>query len=156
MDISSFYKDKVVLITGATMGIGKELARQVLVNGGKVVITSRDSVRLQKTEQEFAIYNTSVLGVNTDVVNYENNEILIQKAVKRFGKLDVIITNAALSCYGAIEIIKPGVARQVIDVNIYGSLFPVIAALPELKKTQGSILFISSVAGLYGIPEYSA
>jgi short-subunit dehydrogenase len=156
MNPASYYKDKVVLITGSSMGIGKELARQVLIHEGKVVITARNAARLNSVTDEFKKFNANILLHVGDVTDYDNNVSLIQKTIDRFGRLDVLINNAALSCFGEVEIMKPEVARQVIDANIYGSLFPVMAALPELKKTQGAILFVSSVAGFHGLPGYSA
>ena len=156
MNLSDFYKDKVVLVTGSSMGIGKELSRQVLIHGGKVVMTARNATRLNAVAVEFKEYADNILIHAGDATDYENNALTVQKTIARFGKLDVLINNAALSCFGEVEMMKPEVARQVIDVNIYGSLFPVMVAIPELKKTKGSVLFISSLAGFHGLPGYSA
>lgn len=156
MNPIQFYKDKVVLITGSSMGIGKEIARQILDYGGKVVITGRNKDRLAKVSQEFEKSTQNILIHVSDASNYEDNLLLVKKIINRFGKLDVLITNAAISCYGEVGKVNPEVVRQVINTNIYGSLFPVMALLEELKKTRGSVLFISSVAGFYGVPGYSA
>lgn len=156
MNLSNYYKDKVVIITGSSMGIGKELARQVLIHGGKVVMTARNAARLNAVLDEFKIYTGKILIHVGDVTDNASNINLIKKTIDRFGKLDIIVNNAALSCFGEVEIMKPEVARQVIDTNIYGCLFPVMAAIPELKKSHGDILFVSSIAGLYGLPRYSA
>lgn len=156
MNISTFYKNKVVIITGSSMGIGKELAKQILACGGKVVITGRNAMRLQAVAAEFSEYEQALLMHVGDVSDYENDKTLIEKTIRHFGKLDVLINNAGLSGFGEVETLNASAIRQVIDTNIYGSLFPVMAALPELKKTGGSILFISSLAGFYGLPSYSA
>jgi NADP-dependent 3-hydroxy acid dehydrogenase YdfG len=156
MSLSAFYKDKVVLVTGSSMGIGKELARQVLILGGKVVITARHAERLNAVLEEFKDFTANILVHAGDVTDYDNNILLIEKTIDRFGRLNILINNAALSCFGDVEMMKPEVARKVIDTNIYGCLFPVMAALPELKKSHGSILFVSSVAGFHGLPGYSA
>ncbi|MFM9943847.1 MAG: SDR family NAD(P)-dependent oxidoreductase [Bacteroidia bacterium] len=142
-------------MTGSSMGIGKELVRQILINGGKVVITARDKERLKMVAEEFEIYRDNILIQDGDITHFETNEMIVKKTIERFGKLDVLITNAGFSCYGNVEIINPGVVKKVVDVNIYGSLFPVMASILELKKSRGSILFISSLAGLYGLPGYS-
>lgn len=155
MKHSSFFKDKVAVITGSSMGIGKELARQILINGGKVVLTGRDAARLETTEKEFEMYSEAILIHKGDVSNFELNQILINKTIERFGRLDILITNAGLSGYGEVEMLKPGVARNIIDTNIYGTLFPIMAAIPEIKKNKGSVLLISSIAGFYGLPQYS-
>lgn len=156
MKISAFYKNKVVLITGSSMGIGKELAKQILTSGGKVVINGRDEEKLKATEKEFEDHTANLLTIAGDITDYNTCELLIQGTIDRFGRLDILITNAGLSCFGDVETMKHQIARQIIDTNIYGTLFPIMAAIPELKKTSGSILLISSIAGLHGLPGYSA
>lgn len=155
MSLQSFYSDKVVLITGASMGIGKELARQVLEAGGKAVITGRHESRLHTAQAEFADYADQLLIHAGDVADHKDNQALVEKIIAHFGKLDVLINNAGVSCFGEVEALQEDVVRQVVDTNIYGSVFPVMAAIPELKKTKGSILFVSSVAGFHGLPGHS-
>jgi dehydrogenase/reductase SDR family protein 7B len=156
MTNTKFYKDKVVIITGSSMGIGKELARQILLLGGKVVITGRNEERLLIVQQEFSDYSDSVLYHCGDASDYTNNQELIKSTLDRFAKIDVLINNAGLSGFGEIGKMNMKSTKDIIDANIYGSLFPTMAALPELKKTNGSILFISSIAGLHGLPGYAA
>ena len=156
MNLQSYYKNKVVLVTGSTLGIGKELANLLLSLGAKVIITGRDSKKLEALKTEFAHWNDNILYHQGDVTDQASNLILIEKIIQRFGKLDVLINNAALSGFGTVDKMQAEVAKQIIDANIYGSLFPVIAALPELKKSKGNILFVSSISGYFGIPEYSA
>jgi NADP-dependent 3-hydroxy acid dehydrogenase YdfG len=152
----SYYTNKVVIITGGSAGIGKEIARQILEQGGKVVLTGRNNERLQAVLSEFSIYQKNILLHQGDIANMESNEEMVAKTIICFGKIDVLINNAGLSCFGEVEKMTAETARQIIDTNIYGSLYPVIACLPELKKTKGAVLFISSVAGLHGLPGYSA
>lgn len=155
MGLAKFYTNKVVLITGGSMGIGKEVAKQALHLGAKVIITGRSIERLKKTEKEFSDYQNNIMIFQGDVKDFESNQRLIIACIERFGKLDVVIANAGLSCFGNIEEMDFNVAREIIDANIYGSLFPAKVAISELKKTSGSILFISSIAGFYGLPGYS-
>lgn len=156
MKTAHYFKDKVVLVTGSTMGIGKELAFQLLTHGSKVVITGRHKKRLENIELEFAGWKENILVLQSDVCSYTSNEEVVKKILQKFGSLDVLITNAGLSCYGTLQDLQPFVAKEIIDTNIYGSLFPVKAALSELIKNKGSVLFVSSIAGLYGLPGYSA
>jgi short-subunit dehydrogenase len=156
MSLQHFYQDKVVLITGASMGIGKEMAKQVLELGGKVVLTARNATRLDTVKQEFNQYADRLLIHAGDVTSYEDNILLMVKIYQHFGRLDVLINNAGMSCYGEVAEVKPEVARQVIDTNIYGSLYPVITALKHFENTLGSIMFVSSIAGFHGLPAYSA
>lgn len=155
MSLQDFFRNQVVLVTGASMGIGKELAKQVLELGGKVVMTGRNEERLLQVQHEFEKYASNILIHAGDAASYENNDLLMDKIYKRFGVLNVIINNAGMSGYGSLEMLKPEVAKQVIDTNIYGSVFPVMAALKYFKTSLHSILFVSSIAGFHGLPAYA-
>jgi len=152
---NSFFKDKVVIITGSSMGIGKELAHQVLKAGGKVVLNARNAVKLENTRNAFNMFADNILVHPSDVRDYTQDVSLIKSTIDRFGRLDILITNAGVFSSGKVENTLPEVARQVIDTNIYGSLFPIMAAIPELKKSKGSILLVSSLAGLHGMPGHT-
>jgi short-subunit dehydrogenase len=151
----SFFINKVVIVTGASMGIGKELAYQLLQLGSKVVLASRNLAKLQNVKEDFKEFSDSILIQIVDVTDHAQNLVLIEETIKKFGRLDILITNAGLSSFGEIEKTRPEVAKQVIDTNIYGSLFPIMAAIPELKKSNGSIMLISSLAGLHGLPGHA-
>ncbi len=153
--LENFYANKVVLITGGSMGIGKTLAWLVLKNGGKVVITGRNQERLQALSDEWSAYSSQFLAVAINVTNFEGQAALMQQISKRFGNLDVLINNAALSAYGRLESTDPQVIHSLIDTNIKGLLFTTRAALPLLRESKGHILFISSLAAFYGLPDYS-
>jgi short-subunit dehydrogenase len=152
----TFFTNKVVIVTGASMGIGKELAYQLLQLGCKVVLASRNLAKLEKVKEDLTEFSDSMLIQIVDVTDHAQNLVLIEETIKKFGRLDILITNAGLSCFGEIEKTKPEVAKKVIDTNIYGSLFPIMAAIPELKKSKGSIMLISSLAGFYGLPGHAA
>lgn len=154
--MKDFYKNKVVLITGSSMGIGKEIALQALNLGAQVVINGRDLERLENMKNELSTFHENLLFLPGDVSDYSRNVAMVNTIIDIFGRLDVLITNAGLSCYGELEEMTSDTAKQTIDCNIYGSLFPARAALSELKKTKGNILFISSIAGFHGLPECSA
>lgn len=156
MSIEHFYKDKVVLITGASMGIGKELARQVLAFGGKAVLTARNEERLLGVQKEFEQYKDRMLIHTGDVANYEDSELLMEKIHGQFGKLDVLINNAGISCYGEMEKLQPEVIKQVVDTNIYGPVYQTMTALKKFKSSLDSVLFVSSIAAFHGLPEYAA
>jgi NADP-dependent 3-hydroxy acid dehydrogenase YdfG len=115
---NTFFKDKVVIITGSSMGIGKELAHQVLKAGGKVVLTARNAVKLENVKEAFNMFTDNILVHPSDATDYTQNVSLIKSTIDRFGKLDMLIANAGLSCFGEVENTLPEVARQVIDTNI--------------------------------------
>lgn len=153
--LAKFYQNKVVLITGGSMGIGKSLAWQVLQNGGKVVVTGRNVDRLAALTQEWSIYHDRLLALPLDVADHAGQEALIQQIQQRFGRLDILINNAALSAYGQLETTDPQVMSTLLDTNLKGVLFTTRAALPLLRESKGHILFISSLAAFYGLPDYS-
>jgi NAD(P)-dependent dehydrogenase (short-subunit alcohol dehydrogenase family) len=156
MKTSKFFKDKVVLITGASMGIGKDLAWQILQYGGKVIITGRNESRLLAVQDEFHIYSERLIIHNGDVANYENDVELIEKIILQFGRLDAVICNAGMSTdFGDLEITSDKVVEEIIDTNVKGSIFTSMAAIPKLKETKGSILFISSISAFQGQSGYA-
>lgn len=156
MTLRHFYKDKVVLITGASMGIGKELAKQALELGGKTVLTARNADRLTRVQQEFKQHADCILIHVGDVSCYEDNVLLMAKIQQHFGHLDILINNAGMSCYGELEKLQPEVVKQVIDTNIYGPIYQVMSALKQFKSTIDSVFFVSSIAGFHGLPAYAA
>ena len=155
MSLGKFYKDKVVIVTGGSMGIGKELAKQLLDFGAKVVITGRTLEKLQKVQAEFNATDQQLLLHAGDVASIDSNNELVNKCIAQFGRLDALINNAGMSAFGELGEVKELAVKQVLDTNIYGSVFPTMSAIDELKKSKGSILFVSSIAGLTGLPAYS-
>lgn len=155
MKLEKFYNGKVVLITGGSSGIGKELARQCLIMGAHVIITGRNQERLDLAKRDLGGLG-DLTAVVCDVTNYQLNLDLIHKIRLAYEGLDVLITNAGLSAYGDAMYSHPKVLKEVIDVNIYGSLFPAMAAFADLLPMGGSVLFVSSIAGFQGLPGYSA
>jgi short-subunit dehydrogenase len=119
------------------------------------VITGRTEARLQSVLNEFQNHNENMLIHVGDVVNYEGNINLIKKIIKYFGRLDVLINNAGVSTYGELEMLNCKVVDELINTNVKGAIFLYKAAISELKRTKGSVLFISSIAGFRGLPGYS-
>lgn len=156
MKSAEFYRNKVVLITGASMGIGKEMALQVLSYGGKVAITDINEARLLAVQHEQKEHSENMLIHMGDVGDYEDAAGLVEKVILRFGRLDVLVNNAGMSNDSAeLASFHQKVVDEIIDTNIKGSIFYSMLAIPELQKTRGSILFISSIASFRGLPGYS-
>jgi len=155
MDPFKYLNDKVVLITGGSMGIGKELARQAVEAGAKVIITGRSEQRLRSVTEEFAGMNENLVVHRGDAASYDDNLKLVGEIIARFGRLDIVISNAGISAYGDLEETHEKVVDELIGTNLKGSVFIYKAAIPELRKTKGSILFISSTAAFRGLPYYS-
>lgn len=149
------HKDKVVIITGSSMGIGKVMALEMLNNGAKVVLNARNPERLQKTYTELKAAGYPVIAVAGDVSKTEDCNNIVTKTLAAFGRIDVLVNNAGISMEGEVSELSPDVFRKVMEVNYLGSVYPTQAVLPELKKSKGSVIFMSSAAGVRGLPGFS-
>ena len=138
------------------MGIGKAIAFELCSQGANVVLNGRSADRLASTYQEFLGKGFSVIAVQADVTVPADCDQLIQKSLQEFGKIDFLINNASLSLCERFENLNPEVFDAVIKSNIHGSAYPTLKALPCIKQTKGSIIFISSAAGMIGLPTASA
>jgi len=150
------FKDKVVVITGSRMGIGKTLAIRIGELGAKLVINARNEDGLNKTKQELVNNGFEVLAVPGDVSKIEDCKKLINQTIKTYNKIDIVINNAGLSAKGLLENCDLETYKKMVDVNLLGSVYMTRIALPYIKKSSGSILFISSLAGINGLPFYSS
>jgi len=138
------------------MGIGKTIALELCKQGANVILNGRNADRLENTYQEFLKQGFSVLAVRADVTEPVECEMLVEKTLAAFGKIDVLINNAGLSMSERFENLHPEVFDAVVKSNIQGSAYPTLKALPSLKQTKGSVIFISSAAGMIGLPTASA
>lgn len=148
-------RNKTIIITGSSIGIGRTMARRMAQLGAKIVLNARNPERLEKTRAELSAEGFEVLAVAGDVSNYEDCKRLVEKTVEAFGQIDVLINNAGLSMEGEVSELHPDVFRKVMEVNYLGSVYPTQVALPYLKKTKGSVIFIGSAAGIRGIPGFA-
>jgi NADP-dependent 3-hydroxy acid dehydrogenase YdfG len=144
--MSKRIKDKVVVITGASSGLGEAAARRLGQNGAKLVLGARRLDRLQALAKELSL--GAGAAVQTDVAKYAEVKRLIDRAVQSHGRIDVIINNAGLMPLSPLERLKIDDWDRMIDVNIKGVLYGVAAALPHMKaQMSGHIINVSSVAG---------
>jgi NAD(P)-dependent dehydrogenase (short-subunit alcohol dehydrogenase family) len=150
------FKDKVAVITGSSRGIGKAIAIALARSGASVVINGLNQTRLKEAAMELQKIHTDVLGVCCDVSTPEGGQLLINEAISRFNRIDILINNVGISMRGNISELNPIVFKTVFESNVMGSICPMIPALPHLRQTQGSIVFISSIAGIRGLPMLSA
>lgn len=151
-----FYNGKVVLITGSSRGIGKVTAKKLCSYGAKVVLNGRNTDALEASVAELKSLSYDVLGINGDVSIPEECNALIEKIIDHFGTIDILINNAGISMRGCIDELDPKVFELVFSSNFYGAVYPTLSALPYLKKSKGSVVFVSSVAGIRGLPGLSA
>ncbi len=139
---------KVVVITGASSGLGEATARLLSTQGACVVLGARRFDRIQKLANELSAGGGKAIAIATDVTRYDQVGKLVDAAVQAFGRVDVMINNAGLMPNSPLERLKIDDWDRMIDVNIKGVLYGIAAALPHMKKQKaGHIINVSSVAG---------
>ncbi|MDB5175509.1 MAG: sadH [Candidatus Saccharibacteria bacterium] len=148
---------KVVVITGASSGIGKAVALSLAKQKYSLVIASRNSEKLQSVAKECQKAGAQILAITTDVSGQEAVEHLLQASVRRFGKVDIWINNASVIFYGRFLDIRPEEFRQVIETNLFGVVNGSRAALKHFKETsEGTLINISSGFGAVPAPFVSS
>ncbi|MCS6873472.1 MAG: SDR family NAD(P)-dependent oxidoreductase [Pyrinomonadaceae bacterium] len=153
--MSSFWKGKTVFITGASSGIGAEMARQVSAMGATVGLLARRFEELEKLRNEIESLGGKARVFAVDVTNYESCVQAVESFVTEFGKIDILVANAGIAgkVVNAWEI-EPKNFEQVIRVNLLGAVNIVRAVLPYmLERNEGQLVAISSLAGFRGLPK---
>ena len=145
-------KDKVVVITGGSSGIGKALALEFGKHGSKVLITGRNKETLDQAVQEIKNSGVNIVGFQADVSIESDNEKMASFALQHFGKIDVLINNAGISMRALFEDVDMSVVEKVMKTNFYGVMYATKYCLPSIIENRGSIVGISSVAGYRGLP----
>jgi dehydrogenase/reductase SDR family protein 7B len=145
-------RNKVVIITGASSGIGKALAFAFGRQGSKIVITGRDGSKLENTKTELTLEGINTLSIVADVSIELDNKKVVDETIAHFGKIDVLINNAGITMRALFNDVETDVIKKVMDINFYGMVYATKYALPEIIKSQGSVIGISSIAGYRGLP----
>jgi 3-oxoacyl-[acyl-carrier protein] reductase len=141
-------RDTVAVVTGASAGIGRATARELLGAGARVVLGARRRERLEAIESQFP---DQAVAVEMDVRSPDACRDLVRTAVKRFGRIDSLIANAGIGMYGGILDQTDEALTTMLDTNIAGTIWPIRAAVPEMLKTgRGDIVIVASVAGFRG------
>ncbi|RUO25320.1 oxidoreductase [Aliidiomarina minuta] len=147
--MNSGIQNKVVVITGASSGLGAETARHLAKQGAKLVLAARREDKLKSVAAEVEAAGAEVLIKQTDVTDKAQVQALIDAAVDKFGRVDVLINNAGLMAIAPISERKVDEWEAMLDINVKGVLYGIAAALPVFEKQQsGHFINISSVAGL--------
>lgn len=146
------FDNKVVIVTGASSGIGEALAHEFAARGAKVVLGARSEDKLKTITEKITSTGAQAAYCACDVVKVEDCQKLIECAVENFGGIDILICNAGLSMRAIFDDVELSVLHRLMDVNFWGTVNCCKYALPYLQKSKGSIVGISSVAGLHGLP----
>jgi NADP-dependent 3-hydroxy acid dehydrogenase YdfG len=146
---TSAIADKIVVITGASSGIGESTAKLLARHGAKVVLGARRKNRIDAVVKEISAAGGKAIGFAVDVTKRAEVEALIQATVDSFGRVDVIVNNAGTMLIAPVQALKVGEWDRQIDVNIKGLLYGVAAVLPHMQKQKnGHIINIASVFGI--------
>ncbi|MBO5878187.1 MAG: SDR family oxidoreductase [Alistipes sp.] len=144
--------NKTVIITGASSGIGAAMAREYAKMGARVVLGARQADKLEAICQEIEAAGGKAVWCACDVSKAEDCQQLIQTAVDNFGGIDVLICNAGISMRALFDDLDLSVLHRLMDVNFWGTVYCTKYALPYLQQSKGSLVGISSVAGIHGLP----
>jgi NADP-dependent 3-hydroxy acid dehydrogenase YdfG len=147
--MSNNIENKVVVITGASSGLGEEMARHLAKLGAKVVLGARREDNLKEIASDIQAAGGQAEYVVTDVTSRESVDGLVQKAISSFGRIDVMVNNAGLMSIAPMKALLVDEWDRMIDINIKGVLYGIAAALPHFREQKcGQMINISSIAGL--------
>ena len=150
---SSYFKDKVIIITGASSGIGLASAKLFASLGARLSLAARSIDRLESLSREISPDPESrVLCVKTDVSVEEDCRNLIEKTVAKFGGIDILVNNAGISMRAMFRDLDLSVIKSLMDVNFWGTVYCTKYALPYLLEAKGSVVGVISIAGYAGLP----
>jgi NAD(P)-dependent dehydrogenase (short-subunit alcohol dehydrogenase family) len=144
--------EQVVVVTGASTGLGRAIARGAGTRGAKVVLAARNEEALANGVREVEQAGSEALAVPTDVADLDQVRRLVAQSVDRFGRIDTFVANAIVTVYAEVERLEPDELRRVIDVNFFGVVNGFWAALPHLRESRGTFLHVSSALAYRGIP----
>jgi short-subunit dehydrogenase len=145
-------ENKVVIVTGASSGIGEALVVNLVKMKANVVLAARNMEKMEKLGQKLQVDKNKILIVKTDVSKEEDCNNLIKKTIDKFGRIDTLINNAGISMRALFEEADLSVIKQLMDINFWGTVYCSKFALPYLLKSKGSIVGVSSIAGYKGLP----
>lgn len=151
-DLKNRFKNKVIIITGASSGIGEACAYEFAKQGAMLVLASRRENELKRVKDKIGKQDSDILLVKTDVGKIEDCKNLINKTLDKYGRIDVLINNAGISMRANFEDLDLSVIKQLMDTNFYGTVYCTKFALPYLIKQKGCLIGISSITGLTPLP----
>ena len=150
---NSNFRDNVVIVTGASSGIGRQLAIQLSNQGASLALAARDTNRLEEIAAQCHHRDCKALVVPTDITQQSACQHLVNRTVDEFGRIDTLINNAGIAMRASFDQVEDlDKFDEIMRVNYFGSMYCTYYALPYLKRTRGRIVGVSSLAGKTGIP----
>jgi len=153
---NAYFKDKVIVITGASSGIGEELAYRLATQGAKLALGARRTERLETIRAEGEKRGGQAIAVPTDVAEQAQCESLMRKTVEAFGGVDILVNNAGISMWAYFDQVTDlSIFEKIMRTNYLGSVYCTYYALSHLKASRGGIVAVSSLTGRNGVPTRS-
>ena len=150
------FRENVVIVTGASSGIGRELSYQLADQGAWLSLAARDRDRLEAVRVECQTRGGRAIAVPTDVGEEAQCARLIERTIETYGRIDTLINNAGISMWANFEDVRDlSIFERIMRVNFLGSVYCTFCALPYLKKTRGRLVGVSSLTGKTGVPTRS-
>lgn len=149
---SVIFQNKVVIVTGASSGIGEATAFEFARNGSKVMLAARSEERLRQIVEDIRLKGGEASYMVTDVTIEDDCKRLVEQCVAVYGTVDILINNAGISMRAAFEDVDIKVLHRVMDVNFWGTVNCTKYAIPYLVANKGVLVGVSSVAGIHGLP----
>jgi len=143
---------QVVLLTGASSGLGRAVARGAAARGARVVVSARSEDALDNCVRELEAFGAEALAVPADHAVEDEVHQVVERALDRFGRIDTVVASAFVSVFGEFEQLRMDELRRVLDVNFLARVYLLQAALPHLKETRGTFVDVNSALAYRGIP----
>ena len=144
--------EQVVVVTGASSGLGRAVARLAGRRGAKVVVTARNAEALDACVREIEAFGSEALAVPADCAVQDEVVQVVEQAVDRFGRIDTYVANAIVTVYAETYRYEPDELRRIMDVNFFGQVYGYWAVLPHLRESRGTFVSVQSALAYRGIP----
>jgi NAD(P)-dependent dehydrogenase (short-subunit alcohol dehydrogenase family) len=148
--------EQVIVVTGASSGLGRAIARGAGERGAKVVVTARNGEALDNAVGEIEAFGSEALAVPADHAVQDEVGQVVEQALDRFGRIDTYVANAIVTVMSEAQELRPDELRRVLDVNFFGMVYGFWASLPHLKESRGTFVHVSSALAYRGIPLQAA
>jgi len=148
--------EQVVVVTGASSGLGRAIARGAGERGAKVVVTARNGEALDNAVREIEAFGSEAIAVPADHAIQDEVGQVVEQTLDRFGRIDTYVANAIVTVMSEVGDLKPDELRRVVDVDFFGMVYGYWASLPHLRESHGTFVHVSSALAYRGIPLQAA
>src|ERR1700693_1766104 len=156
MSRSSFFKDKIALITGGSRGLGLEIARQICARGGKVALIARNPDELARAKTDLDRFATEVLTIQCDLLETAQIQSAVQQTLQRFGKIDILINNAGIIEIGPVEHMQLKDFDRAMRLHFWAPFILYLLISPHMRANGGRIVNIFAIGGRIAVPHMAA